>query len=167
MSIDRYRAQGGIHQVPLPSTVPGELWVAGFSVVGPNPASVLDEIGATTLVCLLEKVEIDRRYPEFAEWLSEPGRHRARWFPIEDFEVAEDEATADLVGALVDDLCDGERIVLHCGAGIGRTGLIASLVLCQLGMEPDEALAVVRAARPGAGPQSPAQDAQLHRLNTP
>jgi protein-tyrosine phosphatase len=31
-------------------------------------------------------------------------------------------------------LCNGESILLHCGAGIGRTGMFAICVLLALGM---------------------------------
>lgn len=40
----------------------------------------------------------------------------------------------------------GERVVLHCYAGLGRTGMIAARLLVEMGMEPDMAIKTVRQA---------------------
>jgi ADP-ribosyl-[dinitrogen reductase] hydrolase len=45
---------------------------------------------------------------------------------------------------------DGGRVVLHCRAGLGRTGTIAARLLIEFGMDPRAAIAKVRQARPGA-----------------
>jgi ADP-ribosyl-[dinitrogen reductase] hydrolase len=47
-------------------------------------------------------------------------------------------------------LGNGGRIVLHCRAGLGRTGTIAARLLVGFGIIPREAIAKVRQARPGA-----------------
>lgn len=43
----------------------------------------------------------------------------------------------------------GERVVLHCQGGLGRTGTIAARLLFEFGMPAEDAMATVRAARPG------------------
>lgn len=43
----------------------------------------------------------------------------------------------------------GGRVLLHCRAGLGRTGMLAARILTELGMEPKAAIRAVRAARPG------------------
>ncbi len=47
-------------------------------------------------------------------------------------------------------LRQGERIVLHCVYGLGRTGMIAARLLVELGEFPEAAIRQVRAARPDA-----------------
>jgi len=44
----------------------------------------------------------------------------------------------------------GERLVVHCRGGLGRSGLVAARLLVELGVDPGEAIRRVRAARPGA-----------------
>lgn len=160
----RFAAAGGVHEIPLPAGVPGRLWACGFSVVVHDPADALGVIGADTLVCLLERPEIERRSDRFAGWLAAPEPHRARWWPIEDHGVADDATTEVWAAELADDLQAGHGVVLHCGAGLGRTGQLAVLALGRLGTGLDDALVLVRRHRPGAGPQSDEQLAQLLRL---
>jgi ADP-ribosyl-[dinitrogen reductase] hydrolase len=42
------------------------------------------------------------------------------------------------------------RIVVHCHAGLGRSGAVAARLLVERGMPPEEAIITVRRARPGA-----------------
>jgi len=44
----------------------------------------------------------------------------------------------------------GGRVFLHCYAGLGRTGTVASLILMQYGMNARDAIKAVRAVRPGS-----------------
>ena len=43
----------------------------------------------------------------------------------------------------------GGRVLVHCRAGLGRTGMIVARILVELGAKPEEAMQCVRAARPG------------------
>ncbi|MBP8926236.1 MAG: hypothetical protein KBG75_10285, partial [Pseudomonadales bacterium] len=44
----------------------------------------------------------------------------------------------------------GQRILVHCKGGLGRTGLLAARLLIEFGMAPGQAVSAVRAARAGA-----------------
>jgi len=44
----------------------------------------------------------------------------------------------------------GEKVLLHCLGGLGRTGTVAAQLLVELGDTPEFALTAVRAARPGS-----------------
>jgi len=56
----------------------------------------------------------------------------------------------DLVAWIRERLRGGDNVVVHCRGGLGRTGTIAACVLVARGVEPDEAMRLVRASRPGA-----------------
>ena len=56
----------------------------------------------------------------------------------------------------------GESVLLHCAAGIGRTGTAAACVLKQLGLDNDSALARVRQA--GSNPENALQSGLVDRF---
>ena len=66
--------------------------------------------------------------------------------PDERFETA----WVDLWPRLDAELGQGARLFLHCYAGLGRTGTVASLILMNYGMSARDAISAVRAARPGS-----------------
>ena len=67
--------------------------------------------------------------------------------------------------ALRQKLRDGERIVIHCRGGLGRTGMIAARLLIELGETPDRALQRVRAVRPGAVETLEQEDYALRKVS--
>ena len=60
-------------------------------------------------------------------------------------------------------LSQGGRVLLHCRGGIGRTGTIAARLLVEFGASPEEAIRMVRRARPGTI-ETPAQEAYVMKL---
>lgn len=38
----------------------------------------------------------------------------------------------------------GERVIIHCYAGLGRTGMMAARILVEFGVEPEKAIRMVR-----------------------
>jgi protein-tyrosine phosphatase len=154
---------GGVDEIPLPEG-PGRLWLCGKHFVGPDPVAALSESGADVIVCLCEPHELEERYPGYVTWLSAADRRAAIWFPIPDLHappLAAVEPLLDCLQRLVD---AGRGILMHCGAGIGRAGTLAAALLMQMGVGRPEALSIVAAGRPLAGPEAGAQQELLELL---
>ena len=134
--------------------------------------------GASAVVTLIEEFEFGLLgVPDFGTKVSSV--FRWLWLPIpdggvpgEEFESRWDDAGPELHGRLA----AGERVLVHCRAGLGRTGLVASRLLVEAGLTPAQAIGAVRSARRGtvetlvqeqyvlglpqrlAGPQTPARN---------
>jgi hypothetical protein len=152
-----------VHVVPLGETVAGQLVLASFTDVGPDPDAAMAEGRCDLLVSLIQDDEIRMRYPSYGDWL-ERAADRAIRLPIPDYGVTEDDKLVELVERIVAVVQQGTSVLVHCGGGIGRAGVVATLVLVAVGWDLSDAAGHVRASRPGAGPDSPAQIAQLERV---
>lgn len=70
-------------------------------------------------------------------------------FPIRDFAVPRSfRATRDMIEDLKSSL-RRQNVLIHCAAGLGRTGLIFSCLLVSIGYSPKDAIATSRKLRPG------------------
>ena len=89
-----------------------------------------------------------------------------RNMPIADMDVP-DSSFEDMWSVegkqLVASLISGEKIVIHCLAGLGRTGMIAARLLVEMGMAPALAVAEIRKIRPRAI-QTDAQESYVHQF---
>ena len=121
-----------------------------------------------TILCLCSWDEVKSKSPAYAKALKEPDLLEGiavREFAIPDYQIPHDEAGfINFVRQAAEDLRVGRRLLLHCGAGIGRTGLTAACILSALGMESKAADRVVATA--GAGAETPEQQAFLARIRS-
>lgn len=153
---------GGADRIPLPDEQRGQLWLCGKHFIGPDVDDALRQTGATAVVCLNEPHELEDRYPGYVRWLRTDDR--AIWHPVADLHAPTAEAATALVAEVRRQLDDGQTVLVHCGAGIGRAGTLAAAVLLDLGLGLQEALDHVAAHRPMAGPEAGAQRELLDRL---
>ncbi len=168
-----------IDRVPVEAA--GQLFACGFSAVGQDPDKALESVEATTMVCLLTDDEVKMRYPDYVQWLNDHSSDQAEsdpsesdpadqssphaiWLQIIDGEITDDEAVTATVRQVVSKLEDGNNVLVHCGAGMARTSVICILAMVALGAELEVAAVEFRQARPGGGPDGPAQERQIERL---
>ena len=116
------------------------------------------------VLCLNPLEEVASMSPGYHKAISE-GRLPFRWqhLPMRDFGLGADPAAFRLgVEQVANSLVLGQHVLLHCAAGIGRTGTVAACVLKHLGLPPALALARVRAA--GSNPQSAVQSGWIDQF---
>jgi protein-tyrosine phosphatase len=125
------------------------------------------QAGISMVVSLLTQAE---------EWeldLSEEGalcqQHQIRFIslPIPDRQTPTNSGDViQIIDEIAQHLREGKHVAIHCRMGIGRAAMIAASVLVVLGKQPDEAFALVEAARGCAVPDTEQQRAWVQMFSS-
>jgi len=120
--------------------------------------------GVTLIVRLTSLDEVQQKSPDYYRALEERLTPcQVEECPVPDFGIPEDERYfIEVVQRSADRLTRGEKILVHCGAGIGRTSMFAILTLVVLGMPLETAEQAVR--RAGSTPESDEQREFISRV---
>ena len=106
--------------------------------------------GAKTVVTLIEDFEFEMlQVNALGQKILSMGIHWVH-LPIRDVSVPDHrfEKGWKVHGPMIHSSLDrGERILIHCRGGIGRTGLVAGQILIERGVEPSEASCTVPASK--------------------
>lgn len=159
-----------LRRVDLPAGVAGALWLHAM----PGRFEPLAEFeaaahaaGLGVIACLVPPQELAALSPAYAAAVRE-ARLPFEWrsLPMHNFGLADDAADfRRAVERLAADLRDGRSVLLHCAAGIGRTGTTAACVLRCLGMDTAAALQAVR--RAGSNPETAVQSGLIEAFAAP
>lgn len=153
--------------LPLPSAITGAVWLHSMPGRLETWDAFLAEAGReriSLIVCLTPRHEIAPLSPAYEAALR-AGTLPMRWLPLpmRDFGLADNRADFQAgIVALARVVAEGEVVLLHCAAGIGRTGTAAACLLKSLGVAREEALQRVRDA--GSSPESAAQSGLIHNF---
>lgn len=80
----------------------------------------------------------------------EPMGIRHVHLPVVDFTPPSQAQLDEGVHAIEEALQAGQRVAVHCRAGLGRTGTLLAAFLVSTGLAADEAIAHIRGLRPGS-----------------
>ena len=143
--------------VALPEGIPGQLYLHSMPGRYESFEDAREEMTqreVTRVICLAPLEEVHRKSPDYAHVIEAsdvPWVHKM--FPVPDFGVPTSQAAfLNLGRSVAEHLREGERVLIHCGAGIGRTGTLAVSVLMALGMNKEDACKAIEQA--GSGPET-------------
>ena len=153
-------AQMPFRPLPVPAPIAGAVWLHSMPGRLERWDAFLAEAQrnrVSLIVCLTPRHELASLSPAYAAALRE-GTLAMRWLalPMRDFGLADNlrEFRAGIV-SVAEAVRTGDSALLHCAAGIGRTGTAAACLLKHLGVQRELALQQVLAA--GSNPESAAQ----------
>lgn len=123
------------------------------AMAAPRPLQLHNHIrylkmqGVTKILCLMEPAEMERLgLDEEEKWcLSEGIKYEN--FPITDHSITSLSDVKPLAKRLLQEVRSGEHLVVHCFAGIGRTGMICCCILMENGLPAEEAIALTSEKR--------------------
>ena len=149
-----------LRPVDLPASVKGSLLLGGMPARFEPWSAFEVRARAASLglvVCLTPSAEIEELSPSYHAAVAQ-GTLPFRWLhlPMRNFGLPEDPAAfRDGIRQVAEALRAGDAVMLHCAAGLGRTGTTAACVLKALGLSAEEAMQRVREA--GSNPQNAQQ----------
>ena len=117
----------------------------------------IDEHEIDHILCLVSDEEIAEKSPDYLEAIQRGTIPARLWqHEIPDYGVPEQPfEILQAVESMKQILIRGESVVIHCAAGIGRTGMVAVLLLTRLGLSLPTATRAIEQA--GSTPETKEQ----------
>jgi len=148
-----------LSNVPLKPLTKGQLWISHYpGKIGMEDKIIQAEIdllelkkkNIDTVVSLLEKKELKPLNVSTLFELIKKHKFTHYYFPIKDKSVPKKNVELNrLLNDLSFKIRHNKKILLHCNAGLGRSGLIAALLCKKLGIS-ENPISYIRKYRPGS-----------------
>ena len=148
-----------LSNVPLKPIAKGQLWISHYpGKIGMEDKIIQAEMdllelkkkNIDTVVSLLEKKELKPLNVSTLFEVIKKHKFTHYYFPIKDKSVPKKSVELNrLLNDLSLKIRHNKKILLHCNAGLGRSGLIAALLCKKLGIS-ENPISYIRKHRPGA-----------------
>ena len=148
-----------LSNVPLKPLTKGQLWISHYpGKIGMEDKIIQAEMdllelkkkNIDTVVSLLEKKELKPLNVSTLFELIKKHKFTHYYFPIKDKSVPKKNVELNrLLNDLSFKIRQNKKILLHCNAGLGRSGLIAALLCKKLGIS-ENPISYIRKHRPGS-----------------
>ena len=153
--IDTKQILNRIYKSP-DSRIFGDLYISSCPGIGRDLATdikTIQDLNIVIVLSLLEEHELSHLGAK--SLLKELSVKNIQWmrFEIENFGVPKFSQYALLnqnINTISNDIINGKNILIHCMAGLGRTGMIAALILIKLGIDINQSIKLIRNIRPGS-----------------
>jgi atypical dual specificity phosphatase len=152
----------GLHRLPRQLwtyiTLKRVTWLDGDVVAAcryPKNATNLEDLrnqGVRVLINLHQR-------PHGEDLLQRYGMRQVH-LPVADFTAPTQAQLGQGVAEIAQTVAMGDRVAVHCGAGLGRTGTLLACYLVSRGLGAGDAIARIRALRPGSV-ETPQQEAAV------
>lgn len=143
-------AGGRVGMASCPGKQGRDVWGGHWSRDLEADVAALRDWGAHVVVTLVEDHELELlKVPQLGQAVQTAGM-AWRHAPIPDMHAPDERFEAlwpTLAAELTEILGRGGRVIVHCRAGLGRTGVVAALLAIELGDTPAQAIWRVRATR--------------------
>ncbi len=123
-------------------------WIDDYVAASARPMTLsqikwIKEQGVDVIISLTES-------PLPRDWVEKLG---LKYFhaPIEDHSCPDPETLKRIVEKIFDEISGGRKILVHCAAGLGRTGtVLAAYLMVRDDLTPEDAIKAIRELRPGS-----------------
>lgn len=138
-----------VRHVPLSSCIKGRMYLhhmpGRYSERLDDFIHAGQKLGIDRVICLVPMREIEEKSPDYAKVLKDGSLPwNTEFFPIEDYgNPVDSDAFLSFCLMQAAYLARGERILIHCGAGVGRTSTCGGTILMIIGYSCREALEVL------------------------